>query len=275
LINAQRGFAADASHQLRTPLTALRLRLENLERILPDHGRANLDAAVTEIDRLAQMIDSLLALAQLDNGDTVPEPVDLGQIVAGRVELWAPLAAGHLVDVRAGGGAVGRVWAVPGALEQVLDNLISNSLRVAPAGSTITLAQEPAANRDDSGTPGVMLHIIDQGPGLTEPQRARAFDRFWRAPEATKGGSGLGLAIVQRLVQACGGQITPHPASPTGLDAAIVLRAVSSDTSPTGPHRRRVATHRQAGQPEQPGDFRATVPPRSTPPTPGAVSRTS
>jgi len=96
-------------------------------------------------------------------------------------------------------------------VEQVLDNFLSNALEVSPTGATIRVT----AGRDDDGR--VALHVVDQGPGMTDEQRARAFDRFWRGRSGD--GSGLGLAIVRRLVEADGGEVELRAATPQGIDA--------------------------------------------------------
>ncbi|MFI7598839.1 sensor histidine kinase [Actinoplanes sp. NPDC049681] len=218
LIAAQRSFAADASHQLKTPLTALRLRLENLEPDLDPGAHDSLAEAVAETDRLARMVQGLLALARLDNDATQPVPVDADAVIDDRAASWAPFAAEQHVTIDVRGTPVGQVQAIPGALEQVLDNLLANALRVSPPGSTLTIAR----HLDGSG--GVTIHIIDQGPGMSPADRRRAFDRFWRAPGSADDGSGLGLAIVDRLVRAGGGQISLGQAPGTGVDAIIRLR---------------------------------------------------
>ncbi|MER7546381.1 ATP-binding protein [Actinomadura sp.] len=225
LLRAQRAFAAEASHQLKSPLTALRLRLETLEFDLAPRARGTLDAAIAEIDRLSDMVRGLLALARLEDSATVPEPVDLDDVLRDRAATWAPLAAEQSVTIAVTGPPAGRVQAVPDALEQIVDNLLANALQIAPPGSTITLRTE---TRPRSGAPGddgtVGLHVIDEGPGMKEEHRRRAFDRFWRAPDATHEGSGLGLAIVQRLVHVSGGDITLEEAPGGGLDAVVRLR---------------------------------------------------
>jgi signal transduction histidine kinase len=197
LLTSQEQFVADASHELRTPLTALRLRLENGET----------DAALHEAERLGRLVDELLALARVDASGTAATDVDLGEVVARRLELWEPLAAEHGLRLRSvGEGAVVRAGSA--RVEQVLDNLLSNAIDASPLGSQITIS----AN-------GPELHVVDEGPGLTEEQRARAFDRFWRG--STGSGSGLGLAIAKRMVEVDGGAIELRHGPTGGVDATV------------------------------------------------------
>ncbi|MER6026292.1 HAMP domain-containing sensor histidine kinase [Streptomyces sp. NPDC001851] len=232
LLKAQHAFAAEASHQLKTPLTALRLRLENFEPYLDPRAQPSLDEAVAEVERLSRMVHGLLALARLENAATTPEATDLDSVVADRAAVWSAFAGEHYVDIVVAGPKTGRVRAIPGALDQIIDNLLSNALRVSPPHTTITLATAWA-----NGAPGtVELHVIDQGPGMTEEQRQRAFDRFWRANDADHEGTGLGLPIVQQLARASGGEVTLRAAPGGGLDAVIRLRA--ADAHLTGPPRR-------------------------------------
>ncbi|MEU6352439.1 HAMP domain-containing sensor histidine kinase [Streptomyces sp. NPDC047072] len=217
LLKAQQAFASEASHQLRTPLTALRLRLENFEPHLDPRAHPSLDEAVGEVERLGRMVQGLLALARLENAATTPEPVDLDAVLSDRVAMWESLAAEQYVGLDITGPPAGWVWAIPGALEQVVDNLVANALRVSPAGTAITLHR----------VPGGELHVLDQGPGMNAADRERAFDRFWRASDSHHDGTGLGLPIVRHLIDASGGTITLHPAPGTGLDAAIRLRPVT------------------------------------------------
>ena len=219
LLNSQQAFVADASHQLRTPLAALRLRLENLERDVMPPGRHDLDAALDEVGRLARLVDGLLALARADAAVHAAARVHVSAVVHGRIEHWAPHAEAHAVALEVDVGDDLWALATPGALEQVLDNLLSNAIAVSPVGSSIHVEATDAAGAVD-------LHVVDGGPGMTAAQRARAFDRFWRAgPPGT--GTGLGLAIVHRLVSADGGSVELREAPGGGLDAAIRLRAAS------------------------------------------------
>jgi len=222
LVAAQRRFVADASHQLRTPLTALRLRLENMAAAATAEEGPGFEAAESELARLARLIDGLLTLSSTEGRRWEREPVDLVEMVADRRDAWIPLAEERRVSIVLDAQAVrGRVMAVPGHLEQVLDNLLSNALEASPEGSTITVS----VNDDSLGSARALaLHVRDEGAGLAEPERQRAFDRFWQG-QGRRGGSGLGLAIVAQLVEANGGHATLAPAVPTGLDAAVVLPA--------------------------------------------------
>ncbi len=237
LLESQHAFAGEASHQLKTPLAALRLRLENLEPNVSARGRSSLTAAVTETDRLARMVEGLLAMARLEEHAATPGPVDVGAVCAERHHTWTPLFARQGVFLTLFEDSVGPVLAVPGAIEQILDNLLSNALRVSSPGTTVTIELRlhgPSRRALRDVRPGwVDLHVTDEGPGMTADQRARAFDRFWRAPGAPKGGTGLGLALVQRLAHASGGEASLRSAATGGLDA--VIRLPSAHPAPGAP----------------------------------------
>ena len=160
-------------------------------------------------------------LARADAGTAPPEHVDASAVVRDRLETWWPLADARSVRLAADVDGERVVRASGERLTQVLDNLVSNALGVAPAGSTVTVTTRGAQA-------WVELHVRDEGPGMTAEQRARAFDRFWRAPDrgGSAGGSGLGLAIVRKLVEADEGEIELADAPGGGLDAIVRLRAV-------------------------------------------------
>ncbi len=224
LIDAQQQFVADASHQLRTPLTALRLRLENLDARLPDAEHAAVDAVVADVTRLSRLVDGLLLLARDEADSSTAQPVDVAAVTRARGEAWSDVAADrrmHL-EIDTPDDAWGSV--APGAVEQMVDNLVDNALAVSSAGDTVTV-------RVVARGATVELHVMDRGPGLGDEARTRAFDRFWRAPDAPVGGSGLGLPIVRRLAEASGGAARLDPREGGGIDAVITLRSVPAGTS--------------------------------------------
>lgn len=225
LVASQQAFVADASHQLRTPLTALRLRLENLEPAVASDAAGDLAAAIDETVRLALLVEGLLVLARTEAAQVEPTAVDAAAAVRSRYDAWRPVTDDRDITLRLDLAAVPPAMAAPGVIEQALDNLIANAIDAAPAGSVITLAARHAGGM-------VELHVTDQGPGMTETQRRRAFDRFWRAGTTDHDGFGLGLPIAQRLITASGGTVELRPASDGGLDAVIGLRPTRSGARP-------------------------------------------
>ncbi|GAA3471584.1 sensor histidine kinase [Nonomuraea roseola] len=210
LLERQRAFVSDASHQLRTPLGALRLRVENLADHLRESGLHEHALTVEESDRLARILEGLLALARAERHD---DPgcveVDAEEVVDSRVAAWE----GQGVVLRRTGGLKAPVWALPDALDQILDALIDNALKFGARTVTVHLEQE--AERG-------VIHVMDDGPGLAEEELSRATERFWRsARHQNVDGTGLGLSIVSVLVAASGGSIDLLGREPTGLDVRI------------------------------------------------------
>lgn len=223
LIASQRIFVADASHQLRTPLTALRLSLDNIADGVDDEFvQEDVEQATAEVVRMSRLVNGLLVLARAEAKVTAAEPLPLREIVAERLSVWRPAADERGVEIALGGSVVdGRplVLASPGHLEQVLDNVLSNALEVSPDGATITVRSELRGDE-------VELTVTDEGPGMSDPDKSRAFDRFWRGQGLTgRTGSGLGLAVVRQLVTDDGGTVTLRDAPGSGLSVVITLRA--------------------------------------------------
>ncbi|ANS66866.1 two-component system sensor kinase [Streptomyces lincolnensis] len=222
LVASQRIFVADASHQLRTPLTALRLSLDNIADGVDDEFvREDVEQATAEVVRMSRLVNGLLVLARAEAKVTAPEPLSLGDIVDERLAVWRPAADERGVTVAPMGSIDGRllVMSSPGALDQVLDNVFSNALEVSPDGGTITVR---AQARGDE----VVLSVLDGGPGMSDAEKSRAFDRFWRGQGLTgRSGSGLGLAVVKQLVTDDGGSVTLRDAPGGGLCVEIRLRA--------------------------------------------------
>lgn len=220
LVGTQEQFVADASHQLRSPLTALRLRIENLQHGADPDTAEDLEGAIAEVDRLSRLVNGLLALARAERRAHERTPQDVGGLVRERAEAWRAAAGerGVALEWEAADGQVAAL--APGALEQVLDNLVANALAVAPEGSAVTLAA-----RRDGGA--IEVTVTDAGPGMTAEQREHAFDRFWRGRQ-DPAGSGLGLAIVRSLVEADDGAVRLEGAPGGGLRVVVTLRAVAA-----------------------------------------------
>ncbi len=220
LMEQQRAFAGDASHQLRTPLTALRLQLERAGAMLeadPEGARVRIEAASEETERLQRLVEGLLMMARSEG--TIPEThlVDVSALVQERADVWAPFAEERGVRLLTAAAPGLQARAVPEALEQIIDNYVDNALGVAVAGNTVTIT---AVRRHDA----VAVHVVDEGPGMHPEHLAHAFDRFWRAPDAPHGGSGIGLAVVQHLAELSGGTVElRNRTDRSGLDASVVL----------------------------------------------------
>ena len=215
LISQQKAFAGDASHQLRTPLTALQLRLERATEMLatdPAGAAERIEAAMVEADRLQRLVEGLLVLSRSENADKITrDKCDAAQVARERFENWEALASEQDVALILDVPETAMIFAIPGALEQVVDNYIDNALSIVPTKSKITVK----ISADSEFT---KVSIIDEGPGIPEADIAKAFNRFWRARSDTHG-SGLGLAIVDRLATASGGRAELVNLSPHGLSA--------------------------------------------------------
>jgi len=220
MMNSQQAFVGDASHQLRTPVAALRLQLENIESAAPASLQPALASARAETARLGRISEALLALTRSAATNVNCESIDASLVATDRHQAWEPVATEAGVRLELTAPVDAWVVAARGALDQVLDNLIDNALEVAPAGSTVQIAVRPRGEM-------VEVHVIDEGPGLSDEQRRHAFDRFWRGPAAAPGGTGLGLAIVAQLAAACGGRAELLPSDHGGIDAVVRLPGTS------------------------------------------------
>jgi two-component system, OmpR family, sensor kinase len=203
-LDAQRDFVANASHQLRTPLTGLRLRLESasLKASDPDLQR-DLAAGEQETERLAKLLANLLRLAQ-DGQRPAAARVGLGAAAGRAAERWGEQAerGAHAIDL-ADGDEV-EIAATNGDLDTILDNLLENALNYTPDGEPITVQW----GRDHAEA---FIAVLDRGPGLGEGEADHVFDRFYRGRSSQGGsvpGTGLGLAIVETLARRWGGSAT-------------------------------------------------------------------
>jgi signal transduction histidine kinase len=218
LMHGNRAAMADVSHQLRTPLAALRLRLDVLTQDADPATVDELAGAQVEIARLSHLVDGLLAVARAENVVAEPVPIRADDVIRDRVVAWRPVAEEREVDLRQ--SSPGPLWAMagPGHLEQVLDNLLANALDAVPPGGHVMI----------SAVAGERIRIVvaDDGPGMTSRQQEMAFRRF---VSSTPGGAGLGLAIVHRLVTSNGGGAALSDTPGGGLTVIVELPAAAAD----------------------------------------------
>ncbi len=200
-LEAQREFVANASHQLRTPLTGMRLRLEAI-RAEGGFAGEQAEKAEADLERLSVIVDDLLALAGASTREATAVTVDLAEQARDAAGRWrdAAQAAGTRVELETHGRPL--AWADPQDVAHVLDNLVDNAIRYSPDGSEVTVEAE---RRDGSS----VLLVSDTGPGIPPDERARIFERFYRGTTGRHAGpgSGLGLAIVAALVERWGGEV--------------------------------------------------------------------
>lgn len=218
---AQRAFVADASHQLRNPLTALRLRLGNLAGHVAPEAERHQQAAVAEADRLGRILDELLAMARAESGAVAPVEVDVDRVVQQRVATWQAVAVHRNVSMVLAGEPGGRALAPPRGLEAILDALLDNALKFTDDGTLVEVEV-----RRPNGM--VAVSVRDHGPGLKPEELPRATDRFWRSrAHQNVRGTGLGLAIVSRIVARVDGSVKVSTPDGGGLMVRIELPAVS------------------------------------------------
>jgi two-component system OmpR family sensor kinase len=213
-----RRFVADASHELRTPLAAIRGYLQLSGRGMldgPAHDRAMARMAA-ETDRMARLVDDLLALARLDQSPELrPVPVDLARVVR---DAAADLRAAQparpvLVEVPGDGLTVG---GDEDLLAQIAGNLLANVRAHTPEDAAVRVVLRREAGR-------ALLEVSDGGPGMDPADAERVFDRFFRAAGAGHGGSGLGMAIVRAAVEAHGGSVAVETAPGEGFTSRVRL----------------------------------------------------
>jgi signal transduction histidine kinase len=216
---AQREFAANASHQLRTPLTGLRLRLEAAAMKSEDpEVRRDLEASEHEVERLARVVNALLALAREGERPKTDASVELSDVCRRALERWQAVAEqdGMSLALRGPERVSARVSEEDVAV--MLDNLISNALRHSPAGGEVTVEWRAEGEL-------ATLAVLDRGPGIDEADAERLFERFYRGDAQGDGaGSGLGLAIVRALARRWGGDAGIENRPQGGARVSVRLR---------------------------------------------------
>lgn len=222
LEDVRRDFVANASHELKTPLTAIRGYSETLldPDLPPDLARRFAEIVKANSDRLQRIVDDLLDLSRIEAGGwrVEPEPVEVGTLARSVWEAEASSSKQKLIELVID-TAPGHDWvrADPGALRQVFANLFNNAVRYTSAGGSVTVRTRSGngPKRGDGGSSGegdewTVVEVVDSGTGMSRVHLSRIFERFYRVDPARsreEGGTGLGLAIVKHLIEAHGGSI--------------------------------------------------------------------
>jgi two-component system OmpR family sensor kinase len=220
LLHAQRDFVADASHQLRTPLTGLRLRLEEAKAIGSGPAEPEIDAAIAEVDRLSHTVQELLVLSQAGQRQAAGSALDLEEVASSALERWRADGADRGIELeRAIDGPAGTAWAARPDVERALDALIENALRYSPAETTVTIA-----------TSAQRIDVLDRGLGLGIDELEVVFDRFHRGRAGRSGppGTGLGLSIARELIREWGGDVALRVREGGGTAASLILPRIAS-----------------------------------------------
>jgi signal transduction histidine kinase len=218
----RRDLVANASHELRTPLGALRAMLENLVDGVEQPDPATLETALRQVEKLGSLVEELLDLSKLESG-AVPlalERVPARALLTEIADELRPQAEAHGLRIHIVVQPDELALAADSdRMHQVLRNLLANAIRHSPEGGRVVL-------RALAGAGGVVLEVIDEGPGIAPGDRGRVFERFYRADSARSGGgSGLGLAIARWIVELHGGQIRAEDAQPHGCRMVVELPA--------------------------------------------------
>ena len=210
---AQREFVANASHQLRTPLTGMKLRLESAIELANDNDmRTQLTAANTEVDRLSATVDGLLLMGQRAEIDAVAT-ADVGDAARRAIERWEARGESLGATLRLHGEG-GSVAIDPTDLDQIFDNLLDNA---------IVHASGPIEVRMDRQASKASVSVVDHGPGIAPEDLALVTQRFYRGRGAAPGGSGLGLAVVRELAERWGGSVMVTSPNGGGTNVEVTL----------------------------------------------------
>jgi two-component system OmpR family sensor kinase/two-component system sensor histidine kinase QseC len=213
---AQRAFIADAAHELRSPLTALRLQLQLFDRAPDEAARAAAREGLGgAVERSIHLVEQLLALARSDPQEPAlpAENVDLRSIAAQAIADTHPLAVARSIELSLDGEGSATIRGDPDALRALARNLVDNAVRYSPPGGSVQVRCETRAER-------VRLQVTDSGPGIPSADRARVFDRFHRVSRQETG-SGLGLAIVKAVAARHNAAIALGDAPRGGLEITV------------------------------------------------------
>ena len=200
---AQKSFVADAAHELRSPLAALKLQVQGLRRAGDDETRERAAARLQAgIDRASRLVEQLLVLARHQAAAGTPvQAHSLTELARAAVANAAAAAQARTIDLGLAPSDEAAIACQPDAIEMLLRNLIDNAIKYTPPGGTVTVQVRALAD-------GVLLSVDDSGPGIAAEDRERVLDRFYRAPGTEATGSGLGLAIVKAVADLHGAALS-------------------------------------------------------------------
>lgn len=226
MVEAERRFTADAAHELRTPVAAIRAQAQVALQAGPDEAlrRHALMATLAGCDRAAHLVDQLLTLARLEGAAMALQPVDWGPLARMVLAELAPVALkrGQHLELQAPDVPV-CVSGVSTWLAVLLRNLVDNALRYSPEGARVRVRIARQGSQ-------VQLQVEDSGPGLPAQTLAQLGQRFYRPPGQTQSGSGLGWSIVRRIAQVSGGQIELGTSADLG-GLAVTVRWPAADVA--------------------------------------------
>lgn len=223
----QRAFVADAAHELRSPLTALSLQLQLLDRAPDEAARAEARSRLgAAIERAIHLATQLLTLARHEPEGAPVElrPVALERVVRDVLSETDTLAKMRGVELALESTGSALVKGDAEALRVLVRNLVDNALRYAPAGGRVRVAVGAVADAHS-----VALSVEDNGPGIPAAERERVFDRFFRPPGSAEGGTGLGLAIVKAIAERHGARVRLADAQPSGLHVTVLFPAARAE----------------------------------------------
>lgn len=216
---AQQHFVADAAHELRTPLAALRLQVQSLDRAdSPDARRVAVGRLTAGIDRATRLVEQLLVLARQEATaaeGAVSRPVDLADLARRTVADLAGVAAAKGVDLGVQQADPATVDGQPDALQILLRNLVDNAVKYTPQGGTVDISVQHEGGK-------IVVQVEDSGPGIPPEERERVFDRFYRVAGSEAAGSGLGLAIIKAIAERHGATLMLDASARLGGLKAVV-----------------------------------------------------
>lgn len=226
-------FISNVSHELKTPVTAIRIAAENLqEENLDEASRSSAQSIMRSVDRLTLLLGDLSELSRIESGalHLAPVQLDLAAFLDGLMRDLRPRgeALGVLLALEAEAAAGATILADPLRLHQVIENLVSNALKFSPQEGLVTLRVKVTSH-------GQIWEVQDQGPGIPEAEQGRIFERFYRAKASmAKPGTGLGLAIVKHLCRLMGGEVSVSSVPGEGATFRVILPPQTGPQEP--PH---------------------------------------